>query len=153
MSYFKKYMIHGMMTTIYTDLAARIAVRDRQTSCCCCLERGRGWDTHTHTRTRRPTSTACTKGLAKRKNTTHSGNSHKLLSLFAGLYITTQHHLRYPDATQKGYPPLPQPECGGRHAGRGNPLAHQTNGSSRNALVSQAEIHTHTQRPSIFWFP
>lgn len=41
-----------MMTTIYTDLAARIAVRVRQTSCCCCLERGRGWDTHT--RTRRP---------------------------------------------------------------------------------------------------
>lgn len=91
-----------MMTTIYTDLAARTAVRDRPTSCCCCLERG--WDTHTHTRTKHPTSAACTKGLAKRKNTTNPGNSHKLLSLFAGLYIT-KHLLRYPDAEQKDYPP------------------------------------------------
>lgn len=33
-------MIHGMMTTIYTDLAAHVAVRDRQTSCCLEEEKG-----------------------------------------------------------------------------------------------------------------
>lgn len=137
-------MIHGMMTTIYTDLAACTAVRDRRTSCCCCLERGRGRDTHTHTRTKHLTTAACTKGLAKRKNATNPGNSHKLLSLFAGLYIT-KHLLRYPDLEQKDYPPLLQPECGGRHAGQGNPLTHQTNGSSRNAFVSQADTHAHTK--------
>lgn len=140
-----------MMTIIYMDVAAHTTVHDHQITCCC-LQEGRG-GVNTHTRWL--TTAACTKDLTKQTNTMHPSNFHTTCFSFQ----KSVHHYRASSAALRHKAERLPTTCTAsmqRSSVQEVITRHETsrnNAQSQQVLVSRAKIHTHTQRPSIFWFP